>query len=125
MHSCPDCGIEHGEPEPVIIEDNSDKAAAVEGEAAIEIARLETGRDVAVAKIVNRSADEETAAVIAGLQARVDVLEAAALPPEPEVIEMPEPEPEPEPEVEEVTAPPEVTAPKTGKKSKGWWDGYR
>lgn len=98
MHNCPDCGIEHGEPEPVIVEDNSDKAAEAVGDASVEVARIEADRDVAVAKIANRGLDEDTAALIAGLQARVDVLERASAPAEPEPLVIPVPEPEPEPE---------------------------
>jgi len=98
MHPCPECGIEHGEPEPVVVEDNSDKAAEAAGEASVEVARIEAKRDVDVARIQNRGLDEQLAADLAALQARIDVLEAAAIPPEPEPVVLPVPEPEPEPE---------------------------
>lgn len=79
-HACPDCGIEHGEPEPVVVEDNSDKAAEHEGEAAVEIARLETKRDVKVAQIQSRAIDEEARVQIAALAAEIEVLRTAAAP---------------------------------------------
>lgn len=95
MSTC-DQGFEHPDPEPEVIVEAPDTEPVAE--AAVEVARIEADRDVAVAKIVNRGMDEDMAANLAALQARVDVLEAAAMPePEPEPIVIPVPEPEPEP----------------------------
>jgi hypothetical protein len=97
MSTC-DLGFDHPDPEPeVIIEEAPDTEPIAE--ASVEVAKIEADRDVAVAKIANRGMDEDTAALIAGMQARIEVLEAANMPaePEPVVIPMPAEEPEPEP----------------------------
>lgn len=90
MRQC-DLGYDHEEPEPVVVEDNSDKVAETTSDAAVEIARLEAERDIKVAKIAARQDDEEQVSELAAMRARLDVLEAALAPPEPEP--MPEPEP--------------------------------
>lgn len=123
-HVCPDCGMEHGGPEPVVVEDNSDKAAAELGDASVEIARVEAGRDVEVAKITAKTIDAETEAELARLRARVEVLETSTLPapePEPVPIVVPDPGPEPEPEPEPAPAPPESEPPAAESKPRGYW----
>jgi len=93
-------GVEHPEPEPVVIEEAPDTEPVAE--ASVEIARIEADRDVQTAKIYSKGQDEDTAATMAALQARIEVLETARAPvaePEvvPVVIDAPPPEPEPEP----------------------------
>lgn len=128
-HSCTECGLAHDAPlPPVVVEDGSAQADAAESVAGaeVEVARIQAERDIAVEKIRLRGLDEETAALLAGMQARLDVLESARIQPEPE----PLPEPvvipaEPQPEPESTPAPPETTAPESrGPKKAGWWDGY-
>lgn len=126
-----DMGHEHPDPSPaeMVVEDKSAEVVAEEGhDEAVEVARIAADRDIAVAKIERRGMEEDTAAQMAALQARVDVLEAAAAPsePEPEILPVPVSEPEPEPEPGP-PAPPEHDAPEPEKNSGGggWWDGYR
>lgn len=128
MKFCPDCGTGH--------ECLSEEAAINER---VEIVRLETARDVAVAKI-NASAGVTIAEVDAigdvanaeGIaEGMSDVLDAlsgggaeSADPGAPIVVDAdpdPDPEPEPEPDME----PPVVDVPTSPpSKSGGYWDKY-
>jgi hypothetical protein len=126
-----DMGHEHPDPPPaeMVVEDKSAEVVAEEGhDEAVEVARIVADRDVQVAKIERKAVDEETVVQMAALQARVDVLEAAAAPPapEPEILPVPVPEPGPEPEPGP-PAPPEHDGPEPEKNkgSGGWWAGYR
>lgn len=128
MRTC-DLGFEHEEPEPepVVLEEPSAEAIAEEESGAVvKVAEIEAARDVEVAKIANKAIDAEAAAEMAALRARVEILEAAAVPPEPEPVIMPVAEPAPEPDPEPTPPPPE-TEPKAeaGKESSGWWGSYR
>jgi hypothetical protein len=125
MRQC-DLGFEHDDPEPeqVIVDQPAvADAAEAEANAGVEIARVNRDADVQIAKIAGRQLDEATAAEMAALRARLDILEAARLPdpepePEPVVVETAPAEPEPEP----VAAPPETPEPpKEEKKSSGFW----
>lgn len=116
-------GFDHPEPEPVVIEEAPDTEPIAD--AAVEIARIEADRDVTIAKVVNRAADEDVAATIAALQAENDALRAQLAPPHEEqqqeavvVVADPEPAPvteEPPPAVE----PSEEPAAK--KRKNAWW----
>lgn len=124
-------GHEHPDADPVevVTEDKSaEDVAETVSDAATEQTRIEAERDVAVAKLAAKAADQERETELARLQARVDVLEAALAPPAPE----PEPEPvivEPEPEPEPGPPAPEEHEPKPehseSAPSGGWWSGYR
>lgn len=123
-------GHEHEDPGPeeVIVEDRGEvKAAEAAADSTVEVARIEADRDVQVAKIGARAQDEDQVAELAALRARVDVLQAAVMPPEPEPEPVPVtvPVPEPDPEPDGPPAPPEAehAAPK-GKSGGGWWAGY-
>jgi chemosensory pili system protein ChpA (sensor histidine kinase/response regulator) len=96
-------------------------------DAAVEIARIDADRDIQTAKIYAKGNDEDTAALLAAMAARIEILEAERTPPEPEpepVVIVADPPPEPEPEPEPGPAGDLPEAPKeekrTGKKSP-WW----
>ena len=126
MSTC-DQGFEHPDPEPVIIEEAPDTEPVAD--AAVEIARIEADRDVTIAKVVNRSMDEDTVATIAALQAENEALRAQLAPPEPEpeeiavVVANADAEAAPEPE----SAPPLTTEetstsePAAKRRSNPWW----
>lgn len=122
MSTC-DQGYDHPDPEPVVIEEAPDTEPIAD--AAVEIARIEADRDVAVAKIENRAADEDLAVTVAALMAENDALRAQLAPAEEQqqeaVVVVADPEPEPEPVAE--SAPPIVEAPeeKPAKKKSAWW----
>jgi hypothetical protein len=125
MGTC-DRGFDHPDPAaPVVIEEQPDLQPVAD--ASVEIERVKADRDVQVEKIRSRGLDEETAATIAGLQARVDVLEAARIPAEPEPEPIPVALPEPEPEPDPGPPAPAAVEPDGGasEKSDGWWAGYR
>lgn len=122
MHNCPDCGIEHEAPEPVVIEEAVDVEPVAE--ANVEIARIEADRDIKVAKIERgMMADEmeiRLAEVEGNLRGMREVLDALVNPPAPEpapiVIE------EPEPEVEmEIPPKEERHEPKAPSRRKGFF----
>lgn len=119
-----DDGAEAAEAAAGAVADAAESSAIAE----VEVARVNADRDVAVAKIDRRVLDEETAATIAGLQARVDVLEAGLAPPpaaEPEPVVIAEPAP-PEPEPEAAPPPPPVAEAEPPKRKGGYWgDMYR
>jgi len=107
-------GFEHAPPaEPVVIEEAPDTEPVAE--AAVEIARIEADRDVTIAKVVNRSMDEETVTELAALRAENEALRAQLAPPPEEqqqeavvVVADPVSEPvteEPPPAVEESSEP--------------------
>lgn len=121
---CPSCSSKAEE----------DKAINAE----VEKVRLETNRDIQVARIqanaaVTMIADEAAAeaahaeGVIEGVGAVIDAATGEAPTEEPIPVVMPEPEPELEPEpVDELALPPveESGMPKEPKKA-GYWDAYR
>jgi hypothetical protein len=108
---CGNCGQTGGDGAVVVVDSGAADVAEASAEASVEVARIEAERDVATAKIYARGQDEDTAAMIAGMAARIEVLEAAAAPAveEPIMIQAaaaPEPEPEaaaPVPEAEPKT----------------------
>jgi len=124
-----DQGFEHPDPEPVVVEEAVDTEPLADS--AVEIARLETARDVAVAKIENRAADEEVIARIAALEAENEALRSQLAPPPEEqqqeaveavVVVAPEPEPEPVAESEPPVGEPSTSdEPKGKKRSSPWW----
>lgn len=123
-----DLGYSHDEPdpEPIVIDDGTAEAAVATGAAEVEIAKLETDRDIELAKIQNRAIDAERDAALAAMQARIDVLEQAAIPPappEPEPIVIPVDPPPSEPPTD-ASALPDVAKTPKGKPSKGWWSNY-
>jgi hypothetical protein len=113
---CGNCG-QTSEPVVIVADDGTAEAAGADAEASVEVARIEADRDVAVAKIENRGLNEELVVQLAAMAARIEVLEAAAIPePEPEPIVMPmAPAAGPAPEA---VAPPIETAPKAESKAK-------
>jgi hypothetical protein len=116
-------GFEHADPEPVIIEEAVDVEPIAD--ATVEVARIEADRDVAVAKIEARVADEELVAALAALTAENEALRAQLAPQEQQqeaVVVIADPEPEPEPVAEE--APPAVeesSEPVAKKRKSAWW----
>jgi hypothetical protein len=123
MHSCPECGLGHDEP------------GTTPKDPMVEVAKIEAGRDVEVAKIAAGVSRDEMMREIEGLRAELLVrreeppvaeteitqvtAEVDAEPEEPAVMDdMPVPEPEPE----GPPAPPE-TEPvhQEEKRSKGWF----
>lgn len=123
-HQCPTCGMECEGPaaEPVVTDlVSAEKVAAAVGESEVRIAEINAGRDVQTAKVYARRNDEETVAAMAGMQARIDVLEAAMAPPaEPEPVVIPVPEPAAP--AEPVAGPPETAPRSEGKpKKKGFF----
>jgi len=122
MSTCAECGQALPEPE-VVVEEAVDLEPVAEAE--VEIARIEADRDVQVAKIEAKVADDEIVAELAALRAEVEVLRAQAAP-EPEqeqaVVVVADPEPEPEPVAEPeppVVEPSEEPAAK--KRKSAWW----
>lgn len=121
MPTC-ELGFDHPEPEPEIIVEEAPDVEPV-AEASVEIARIEADRDVQTAKIYAKGEDADTAALIAALQARIEVLEQSNMPPEPEpipvVVDPPAPAPQPEPEAPVATdmPPAEPKEPKAKKRT--------
>ena len=122
-------GFDHPDPEAVIVDTSGQAEAAEAGAVAdIEVARINAERDVEVAKINARQVNAEDAATMAALMARVEVLEASLIPPEPPA--EPEPvviaPPEPAAPAESGNAMPDVAQPpKESKKKSGWFADYR
>lgn len=122
MSTC-EMGFEHPDPEPVVIEEATDLEPAAD--AAVEIARVEANRDIKVAQIVNRAADEDTVARLAALEAENETLRAQLAPPPEEqqqeaVVVVADPAPEPVAE----EAPPVVEPseePASKKRKSAWW----
>lgn len=126
LHNCPDCGHDD-QPDVTIVEDASAEDNVTDAQ--VEIARLETERDVEIAKLANKGINEETAAIIAGLQARIDVLESSRLPDAvPDAVPVVIDAPDPEPEAEEVPPPPAEHEPSETEKPKSkknpWMSQY-
>lgn len=127
MATC-DMGFDHPDTEAGAIAAEAEAGAVADaaeaGAAAdVEVARVNADRDVQVERIRARGLDEETAATIAAMQARIEVLEAGLTPPEPEAEPAPvviaEPEPEPEPEA---PPPPPAAEPEAGpERERGYW----
>jgi outer membrane biosynthesis protein TonB len=122
-----DMGFDHPDDDAAAIAAEAEAGAVADaaesGAAAdVEVARLQADRDVAVEKIRARGMDEETAATIAALQARVDVLESGLAPPpsaEPDPVVIAEPAPEPEPEP--APAPPDTEPAPEPERKRGYW----
>jgi hypothetical protein len=119
-HICPDCGLDHGEPVIEAPEVDMEPAA----DAAVEIARLETERDVAVARIEAKSTEAWQEARVVELEAQLAAMRETVdrlAPPEPQSVPIvveevaPEPVVEPEPTV----APPPVVEEPAPRKAKG------
>jgi hypothetical protein len=103
MHNCPDCGIEHEVPEPVMIEPDPAPAVEAAGEADIEIARVQGNTAIKLARIEAGTARAELESRVGELEAQLsgfkDALDRLAPPPAPEpaaVVVEPPAEPEPE-----------------------------
>jgi hypothetical protein len=129
MHSCPECGLEHGMAGEAVAE----AAPVVEvgpNDQAVEIAKIEAKARIESDRIFAEGQDARVAAELEVLRAENDRLAAEQAPAV--VVVDTEPEPEPEPVAEEVIEsepePPETSSsvspePKAPKK-KGWWDAY-
>ena len=132
MDVCPHCGLDH-HPELAeavaevdaaeAIADGMEGAAHEEARADVEIAKVEGETAIELARIdakVQAGWQEERIVRMEGeLSGMREVLDRLAAPP-------PDPEPEPEPAPVEVVddgppAPEETPAPPAPKKSKGWW----
>lgn len=126
VHSCPECGLEHGAAEHKG-EDPEVKAAKILADRDVEIARINAG-------VSREEMLREIEALRAELTVRREeppvaetaVIQVTETEEEPEVVEVPAPEPEPEPEPEETPPPPETAGDhEPGRKKKaGWWDNY-
>ena len=99
MSACEACGQPVAE-EVVVVEEPVDLEPVAVAE--VEVARIEADRDVTIAKIESKVADEELIATIAALSAENEALRAAVVP---------EPEPEPEPVVVVADADAQAEAP--------------
>jgi len=120
-------GFDHPDLEPEIVVEEAPDMEPV-ADAAVEIARIEADKEVSIAKIYNRSDDEQTIAELAALRAENEVLRAQLAPPEPEPEEIavivanadaeaaPEPEMAP-PVVEDTT----TEEPKAKARKNPWW----
>lgn len=131
MSFCPDCGMDHH---------IADREVAAAADREVEITRLNTRRDIEVARITANAAKDisETEAEtgtaraegqVEGMETVLETIsgggEAGEGGEPPVIVEAPDPEPEPEPDPD-VAPPPADPAPAPrGNKSRGWWDGYR
>lgn len=126
---CPDCGTPHD----CTAESGVNKTQ-------VEIVRLETNRDIEVARLNARAAttiaetdaensSEHAEGLAEGMETAIDALSGGSAPEDdggaPIVVDMPD-EPEPEPAEEPDNAPPvvEVSAPAETKRG-GYWSNYR
>lgn len=133
-HVCPECGGAHEEPMPTIEEIAHEESRAVvkateaEGQAAVEVARIEGATAVQLEREHRKTISAESAAELAALMARVDVLEQSRIQPEPEPVPVVVDPPAPPPAPELSAPPPPETAgiPKAprGKAKAGWWSNY-
>lgn len=123
---CPDCGTPHDCTAETGVNKTQVEIVRLETMRDIEVARLTARAGVAIAETEAEHSSEHAEGVVEGMETVIEAGSGAGEPgAAPIVVDMPD-EPEPEPEPEPDMEPPvvDVAEPKTAK-SGGYWSNYR